>query len=144
MVCPIHENWLDIGRYDSLKSTTYLGQFSEKSNLILPWFIFLHPEQAIYAILPIVIQYRLLKDENYREAGGKDSYLVKGMQYEGLKKIGNINDITFEYSQKGFHELMFSDVMASLYGRNRIDKILVNFQILFVQLPQVVVFQMLI
>ena len=57
----------------------------------------------------------------------KDSYLVKGMQYEGLKKIGNINDITFEYSQKGFHELMFSDVMASLYGRNRIDKIIGEF-----------------
>ena len=57
----------------------------------------------------------------------KDSYLVKGMQYEGLKKIGNINDITLEYSQKGFHELMFSDVMASLYGRNRIDQIIGEF-----------------
>ncbi len=50
----------------------------------------------------------------------KDTQLVKGIQFEGLRKYGDVKNFVEKYYSLGVHELFMSDVMASLYGRNRL------------------------
>lgn len=54
----------------------------------------------------------------------KDRYLVKGIQYEGLRKLGDPHDFALDYYQQGIDELLYLDTVASLYGRNNLSGIL--------------------
>lgn len=44
--------------------------------------------------------------------------LVKGIQMEGLRKIGDPNEFARRYYQQGIDELYYEDIVASLYERN--------------------------
>ncbi len=47
----------------------------------------------------------------------KNSFLIKGMRMEGLKKIGNPTLFAKKYSLNKFHEIFYEDIVASLYNR---------------------------
>ena len=49
--------------------------------------------------------------------------LVKGINYEGLRKLGDPADFAIDYFDQGADELIFIDIVASLYGRNSLLKI---------------------
>lgn len=53
----------------------------------------------------------------------KDSYVVKGIQLEGLRKIGNPNILAKKYYQDGIDEIIYIDSVASLYNRNNLQDI---------------------
>lgn len=53
----------------------------------------------------------------------KDSMLVKGIQLEGLRKIGNPNEFAKKYYEEGIDEIVYIDTVASLYNRNNISSI---------------------
>ena len=55
----------------------------------------------------------------------KDRYLVKGIQYEGLRKLGDPHDFALDYYRQGIDELLYLDTVASLYGRNNLSGILI-------------------
>lgn len=44
--------------------------------------------------------------------------LVKGIQLEGLRKLGNPNEFALEYYRAGIDEIYYEDIVASLYERN--------------------------
>ena len=44
--------------------------------------------------------------------------LVKGIQLEGLRKLGDPNDFARRYYEEGIDEILYMDIVASLYGRN--------------------------
>ncbi len=44
--------------------------------------------------------------------------LVKGIQLEGLRKMGNPNEFARSYYNQGIDEIFYADIVASLYGRN--------------------------
>jgi len=44
--------------------------------------------------------------------------LVKGIQLEGLRKLGDPNTFAKKYYQEGIDEIYFEDIVASLYERN--------------------------
>ena len=48
----------------------------------------------------------------------KSEYLVKGIQLEGLRKLGNPNDFSKRYYEQGIDEIIYMDIVASLYDRN--------------------------
>lgn len=48
----------------------------------------------------------------------KGSNLVKGYQFEGLRKIGNPSDFVLKYYLQGADEIFCDDIVASLYERN--------------------------
>lgn len=48
----------------------------------------------------------------------KNDYLVKGIQLEGLRKIGNPNELAKMYYEQGVDEIIYMDIVASLYNRN--------------------------
>lgn len=48
----------------------------------------------------------------------KGPNLVKGVHLEGLRVLGKPSDFAREYYEQGADELVFMDVVASLYGRN--------------------------
>lgn len=48
----------------------------------------------------------------------KNDHVIKGISFEGLRKIGNPNLLAKKYYQDGIDEIIFIDVVASLYGRN--------------------------
>ena len=50
--------------------------------------------------------------------------LVKGINYEGLRKLGDPADFAIDYFDQGADELIFIDIVASLYGRNSLLKII--------------------
>ena len=53
----------------------------------------------------------------------KGPNLIKGIQLEGLRVIGNPNEHAFRYYQQGVDELIYMDCVASLYGRNHLGEI---------------------
>ncbi len=44
--------------------------------------------------------------------------LVKGIQLEGLRKMGDPNEFALKYYQQGADEIFYEDIVASLYERN--------------------------
>jgi len=46
--------------------------------------------------------------------------LVKGIRLEGLRVIGRPSDFAQSYFEQGADELVYQDIVASLYGRNNI------------------------
>ena len=54
----------------------------------------------------------------------KGPNLIKGINLEGLRVIGNPNKYAVKYFQNGADELIFMDSVASLYGRNNLISII--------------------
>ena len=46
----------------------------------------------------------------------KNENVIKGINFEGLRVVGNPNEIAKKYYQEGADELIYSDCVASLYG----------------------------
>ncbi len=53
----------------------------------------------------------------------KNNYLVKGIQLEGLRKLGHPNEFARRYYEQGVDELIYMDIVASLYNRNSLGDI---------------------
>lgn len=49
--------------------------------------------------------------------------LIKSRQYDGLRKIGNPNERAKKYYDQGVSEIIYLDVVASLYGRSNLKQI---------------------
>lgn len=56
----------------------------------------------------------------------KNNFVIKGINLEGLRKIGDPEIIAKNYYELGVDELLFIDAVASLYKRNNIFNILKN------------------
>ena len=50
----------------------------------------------------------------------KNDSVIKGINLEGLRKIGDPTDIAKQYYANGIDELLIIDSVASLYGRNNL------------------------
>jgi len=53
----------------------------------------------------------------------KNNYLVKGVQLEGLRKMGDPHDFAVRYYSEGIDEILYMDIVASLYNRNSLGDI---------------------
>lgn len=53
----------------------------------------------------------------------KGPNLVKGIQLEGLRKLGNPNEYAKKYYQEKIDEILYIDIVASLYNRNNLSDI---------------------
>jgi cyclase len=53
----------------------------------------------------------------------KGSNVIKGIQMEGLRIIGEPSELSKRYYEDGADEIVFIDVVASLYGRNNLSEI---------------------
>lgn len=56
----------------------------------------------------------------------KNNYLVKGINLEGLRKIGEPSDFLEKYYKQGADEICLIDCVASLYRRSNIFSIIEN------------------
>ena len=56
----------------------------------------------------------------------KGSNLIKGIHLEGLRVMGSPNEFALNYYRQGADELIYMDVVASLYGRNHLGEIIKN------------------
>ena len=54
----------------------------------------------------------------------KNNNLIKGINFEGLKIVGDPNKFAVNYYKNGVDEILFMDVVASLYGRNQLTEII--------------------
>jgi cyclase len=54
----------------------------------------------------------------------KGPNLIKGVNLEGLRVIGNPNKSAVEYYEDGIDEIIYIDCVASLYGRNQLSGLL--------------------
>ena len=53
----------------------------------------------------------------------KGRHLIKGVQFEGLRKVGDPATFARKYAEEGADELLFLDTVASLYRRENIREI---------------------
>lgn len=53
----------------------------------------------------------------------KGPNLIKGVQLEGLRKLGDPQCFARQYYEAGIDELIYMDVVASLYGRNNLTDV---------------------
>jgi cyclase len=50
----------------------------------------------------------------------KSEFLIKGVRFEGLRKLGNPAEFATRYFHSGIDEIFLFDNVASLYGRNHL------------------------
>jgi imidazole glycerol-phosphate synthase subunit HisF len=53
----------------------------------------------------------------------KTEHLIKGVHLEGVRKLGDPRDFAQRYYREGIDEIIYMDVVASLYGRNNLSDI---------------------
>lgn len=53
----------------------------------------------------------------------KGENLIKGINLEGLRIVGNPQEFASNYYNQGIDELIFMDTVASLYGRNNLSSL---------------------
>lgn len=51
----------------------------------------------------------------------KNENVIKGINFEGLRVVGKPNYLAKKYYEEGADELIYSDCVASLYGRNNLS-----------------------
>lgn len=56
----------------------------------------------------------------------KGTRLIKGVNLEGLRVIGNPEEFARNYYAQGADEIIYIDIVASLYGRNKLTEIVRN------------------
>ncbi len=56
----------------------------------------------------------------------KNENVIKGINFEGLRVVGNPNELAKKYYQDGADELIYSDCVASLYNRNNLAGLVEN------------------
>ncbi|MEK8023319.1 MAG: imidazole glycerol phosphate synthase cyclase subunit [Candidatus Hydrogenedentota bacterium] len=54
----------------------------------------------------------------------KSPNLIKTIQYEGLRVMGAPHDFALKYYHAGADEIIYMDIVASLYGRNHLTELL--------------------
>lgn len=54
----------------------------------------------------------------------KGQNLIKGIQFEGLRVLGNPAQFAKKYADEGADELLYIDTVASLYGRNQLESLI--------------------
>ncbi|QAU33078.1 imidazole glycerol phosphate synthase cyclase subunit [Janthinobacterium sp. 17J80-10] len=54
----------------------------------------------------------------------KGPNLIKGIHLEGLRVVGDPQEFAIRYYQAGADELIYMDIVASLYGRNNLSDII--------------------
>ena len=54
----------------------------------------------------------------------KGANLIKGIRLEGLRVIGDPQEHALRYAAQGADELLYIDIVASLYGRNNLSDII--------------------
>jgi len=54
----------------------------------------------------------------------KNEYVIKGIHLEGLRKVGNPNELAKKYYVQGIDEIIFMDAVAAYYDRNSLSEII--------------------
>ena len=54
----------------------------------------------------------------------KNSTLIKGLNFEGLRQLGDAEDFAKQYFEENIDEVMYIDSVASLYSREGLYEIL--------------------
>ena len=54
----------------------------------------------------------------------KNEYAIKGIHLEGLRKVGDPNDLAKKYYDEGIDEIVFMDAVAAYYDRNSLSQII--------------------
>jgi len=54
----------------------------------------------------------------------KNEYVIKGIHLEGLRKVGDPNEMAKQYFQDGVDEIIFMDAVAAYYDRNSLTHII--------------------
>jgi len=54
----------------------------------------------------------------------KNNFVIKGINLEGLRKVGDPKNIIEKYYREGIDEIIIIDSVASLYGRNNLFKLI--------------------
>jgi imidazole glycerol-phosphate synthase subunit HisF len=54
----------------------------------------------------------------------KNQFVIKGIHLEGLRKVGDPNQLAKKYYEQGIDEIVFMDAVASLYERNNLFHII--------------------
>ena len=53
----------------------------------------------------------------------KNDYVIKGIHLEGLRKVGNPNELARKYYSEGADEIILMDAVAAYYDRNSLSEI---------------------
>jgi len=54
----------------------------------------------------------------------KNEFAIKGIHLEGLRKVGNPNDMARNYYDEGIDEIVFMDAVAAYYDRNSLSDLI--------------------
>ena len=54
----------------------------------------------------------------------KNNFVIKGINLEGLRKVGDPNKLGIKYYNEKADEIIFMDAVASYYGRNNLFEII--------------------
>lgn len=56
----------------------------------------------------------------------KNEFAIKGIHLEGLRKVGDPNEMAIKYYNEGVDEIIFMDAVAAYYDRNSLSDLIVK------------------
>jgi len=56
----------------------------------------------------------------------KNEFAIKGIQLEGLRKVGDPNEMAIKYYHEGADEIIFMDAVAAYYDRNSLSELILK------------------
>ena len=56
----------------------------------------------------------------------KNEFAIKGIHLEGLRKVGDPNEMAIKYYRQGVDEIIFMDAVAAYYDRNSLSDLIVK------------------
>jgi len=56
----------------------------------------------------------------------KNEFAIKGIHLEGLRKVGDPNEMAIKYYKQGVDEIIFMDAVAAYYDRNSLSDLIVK------------------
>ena len=54
----------------------------------------------------------------------KNEFVIKGIYLEGLRKVGNPNEMALDYYNNGIDEIIFMDAVPAYYDRNSLSELI--------------------
>ncbi len=54
----------------------------------------------------------------------KNEFVIKGIHLEGLRKVGNPNEMALDYYNNEIDEIIFMDAVAAYYDRNSLSELI--------------------
>ena len=80
-------------------------------------------KESLAIQFPLLKNFKLKKTRIISRLDIKNNFVIKGIHLEGLRKVGDPNELALKYYNQGIDEIILMDAVAAYYDRNSLSEI---------------------